>query len=90
MAAASILKPSRINSLGRTELRIVEHIHGGEPNVFTIEAYPFERILSIKQRISLHFSAEKNVTHLPAYIFMARKTGDMYTPIERKESQMLG
>ena len=82
MAAASILKPSRINSLGRTELRIVEHIHDSAPNVFTIEAYPFERILSIKQRIALHFSADKNVAYLPAYIFMARKTGDMYTPIE--------
>lgn len=85
MAAASILKPSRIDSLGRFEIRIVEHIHDGEPKEFTITAYPFERIISIKQRIALHYIRGEhgnNVAHLPDYLFVARKTGDTYTPLE--------
>lgn len=69
-AAAVILRPSRVNSLGKIEIRIVEHIHDGESKSHSIEAYPFERILSIKQRISLLFD-RKNVSYLPEYIFMA-------------------
>lgn len=82
VVAANILKPSRINSLGRIEIRIVEHIYDSvEPNIFTIQAYPFERVLSIKQRIALHFAS--SVAHLPEFMFIARKRGDgLYTPIE--------
>jgi hypothetical protein len=63
----NILTPSRIETLGRVSIRIVEH--DGSNTSWTMEAYPFETILSIKQRISLHHSKDRK--WLPNQLFLA-------------------
>jgi hypothetical protein len=87
MAAAitgSLLRPSRIESLGRIELRIVEHTDETSTREFTIQVYPFERVLSLKQRIAETYGRD-SVAHLPEYMFIAQsvagETG-WYAPLE--------
>jgi hypothetical protein len=63
----NILHPPRIDSLGKQSIRIVEH--GG--STWNTTAYPFESVLSIKQRVALH---HKKRDWLPQYLFLAEKT----------------
>jgi hypothetical protein len=80
--ATTILKPSRINSLGRIDLRVIEHVGESETKDFTVQVYPFERVLSLKQRIAETYG-RTNIKHLPEYLFIAVSAGDgFYMPLE--------
>jgi hypothetical protein len=79
--ATSILKPSRIDSLGRIDLRVIEHL-GGETQDMSVQVYPFERVLSLKQRIAETYG-RANIAHLPEYMFIAVPGNDgKYMPLE--------
>jgi hypothetical protein len=75
-----VITPPRIDSLEVQTIRIIEH-HGGREEQTTIQMYPFENIMFLKQKLTLRHWDDR--AWMPNRQFVATERDDgMYAPIE--------
>lgn len=75
----NIIQPPRIQSLGGTVLRVIEHVgRKGQTRAYSLDdVYPFDTLAMIRQRILLEGTGTKN-----PYLFLAVPATKSWRPLE--------